>query len=341
MLKKLTTWYKAIPGYTIWILLVLFYFTTGAQISTLRGIYHALVLTSLQAIVYHVNLHRFLPKYYDHQKNKFRLANAVLIMSLVVLGTIAEAVFHHFLPQYSHPNFNLLGPFIFYTILALMAFWVGMTQYLVDKQEKNNIEIESLKRDKAENELKFLKTQINPHFLFNALNNIYSMAYTGDRSTPEKITMLSDMLRYVLYECESDYISLYKEVDYISSFLEFQQLKTEERQNIVFEAENYDDNYQIAPMLLVTFVENAFKHSKIEKDKEGFVKIELSQEPGRFHFVVENSIPDELPNQQSSFNKGIGIENAKNRLALLYPGKHRLDISSTGKEHKVVLELMR
>src|SRR5690554_5786519 len=128
-------------------------------------------------------------------------------MSLVVLGTIAEAVFHHFLPHYSHPNFNLLAPFIFYTRVALMAFWVGMTQYLVDKQEKNNIEIESLKRDKAENELKFLKTQINPHFLFNALNNIYSMAYTGDRSTPEKITSLPTFLPNYLNECKPIYFS--------------------------------------------------------------------------------------------------------------------------------------
>src|SRR5690554_5716186 len=96
MLKNITTWYKAIPGYTIWILLVLFYFTTGAQISTLRGIYHALVLTSLQAIMYHVNLHRILPKYYDHQKNKFHLANIgqveFVFLVIVVFGQNAVQV---------------------------------------------------------------------------------------------------------------------------------------------------------------------------------------------------------------------------------------------------------
>lgn len=216
-----------------------------------------------------------------------------------------------------------------------------MTKYLIDKQEKTNIELETLKRGKAESELKFLKTQINPHFLFNALNNIYSMAYTGDKSAPEKITMLSDMLRYVLYDCESDYISLYKEVDYINSFMEFQQLKTEKRQNIRFDIGNYDENYQIAPMLLVTFVENGFKHSKIEKDKNGFVNITISQTPEKFYFFVENSIPVEAAVPTPETKRGIGIENAKNRLNLLYPKKHKLEISNSNNIYKVELELYK
>jgi LytS/YehU family sensor histidine kinase len=225
----------------------------------------------------------------------------------------------------------------------VVAFWASITTYLIGRQEKINLEIEALKREKAESELKFLKTQINPHFLFNALNNIYSMAYTGDSSTPEKITMLSDMLRYVLYDCESDYISLYKEIDYISSFLEFQQLKTEERQNIEFNFGPYDDNYQIAPMLLVGFVENAFKHSKIEKDRDGFVKIYLWQNPTKFYFSVENSVPEVLLplGSNTARSGGIGIENAKSRLALMYPDRHQLEIASSENYHKVVLELYK
>jgi len=220
-----------------------------------------------------------------------------------------------------------------------VAFWGTMTRFLVEKPEKNKGELGKIKTEKAESELKFLKTQINPHFLFNALNNIYSMAYTGDKSAPEKITMLSDMLRYVLYDCESDYISLYKEIDYINSFLEFQQLKTENRQNITFNIGSYDENYQIAPMLLVTFVENAFKHSKIEKDKSGFVRIMLSQTDGDFHFIVENSIPPQQIAKKSNHDKGIGIENARNRLELLYPKKHELTIIHDESNYKIVLKL--
>lgn len=334
-------WYNRVASYAIWVILALFYFIMGLQINPARGLFHALLFVPMQYVVYNLNLKLFMPRFYDHDKNKFRYYNGLLILALAIFGTLMELLFRHYYKVPDVHRFTIYGPFVMHSILGLIAFWVSMTKFLIEKQEKINIEMESLKREKAESELKFLKTQINPHFLFNALNNIYSMAYTGEQSTPEKITMLSDMLRYVLYDCESDYISLYKEVDYINSFLEFQQLKTEKRQNISFNAGPYDDNYQIAPMLLVTFVENAFKHSKIEKDKSGFVTIHLSQTDDKFYFSVENSIPAELPPLPAGNDRGIGIENARNRLCLLYPDKHNLRISNQGTIHKVELELYK
>lgn len=339
--SKFTSWFKNLPTIAIWIVLFLFYFTIGAQLNLIRGLLLAAVLTPIQFTVYTMNLKRFMPRHYESNKKKFRLNNAVLILLLATFGVSLESIYFHFYPDMTPPHRGLIFPFIFHIVLCLVAFWVSMTKYLIDKQEKTNIEIETLKRGKAESELKFLKTQINPHFLFNALNNIYSMAYTGDKSAPEKITMLSDMLRYVLYDCESDYISLYKEVDYINSFMEFQQLKTENRQNIHFNIGSYDENYQIAPMLLVTFVENGFKHSKIEKDKNGFVNITISQTPEKFYFFVENSIPVEAVVPTPETKRGIGIENAKNRLNLLYPKKHRLEISNSNNIYKVELELYK
>ncbi|MGQ1889873.1 sensor histidine kinase [Thermophagus sp. OGC60D27] len=341
MLSKLSSWYKSFPSYAVWGMVALFYFSFGAQLSPVKGILLAVLLTPMQFTVYHINLKNLMPKYYDDHKGRFRLYNILLIFFLVVIVGTIEIVFYQFYPTLAPPNKSLIAPFIFHTIFCLMAFWVSMTKFLADKQEKNKVEIETLKREKAESELKFLKTQINPHFLFNALNNIYSMAYTGDDSTPEKITMLSDMLRYVLYDCESDMISLYKEVDYINSFLEFQQLKTEKRQNINFSIGSYDENYQIAPMLLVTFVENAFKHSKIEKDKAGFVDITLTQNSEAFCFSVENSIHPQQIHSKSRNTKSIGIENVKNRLSLLYPQKHNLNIIETPKNYKIILKLFK
>lgn len=332
---------KALPAYAIWIFLFLFYFSIGAQFNYVRGLYQALTATSLQFTAYYINLKILLPKYYDRDYVKYRFYAAILILILASAGTLFELLYNKMLPAYMVIESAAWKAFIFSLIFSTVAFWASITTYLIGRQEKINLEIEGLKREKAESELKFLKTQINPHFLFNALNNIYSMAYTGDSSTPEKITMLSDMLRYVLYDCESDYISLYKEIDYISSFLEFQQLKTEERQNIEFNFGPYDDNYQIAPMLLVGFVENAFKHSKIEKDRDGFVRIYLWQNPTKFYFSVENSVPEVLlPTANNTVRSGgIGIENAKSRLALLYPERHKLEITGSENYHKVVLEL--
>jgi len=339
--SKFTFWFKNLPTYAIWVVLVIFYFTIGAQLSTMRGLVMAVVIPPIQFTVYTLNLKKYMPRYYETDRKKFRIHNTLLIGMLATLGVSLDSLYFHFYPELRPPHNSHILPFIFHIILCLVPFWVSMTKYLVNKQEKTNIELETLKREKAESELKFLKTQINPHFLFNALNNIYSMAYTGDKSAPEKITILSDMLRYVLYDCESDYISLYKEVDYISSFIEFQQLKTEKRQNIRFNIGNYDENYQIAPMLLVTFVENGFKHSKIEKDKNGFVDITISQTPEKFYFFVENSIPHETTVRMPETKKGIGIENAKNRLNLLYPKKHQLEISNRSNIYKVKLELYK
>jgi hypothetical protein len=338
---KFNTLIKKLPNYALWVMLFLFYFAIGAQFNFVRGTYQALLLTFLQLTAYYVNLKCFMPKYYGSSKRRYNIFSLLFVLGLALFGVAMEIIYVKLLPEYAPPKLHLAGAFAFSLIFVLVAFWGGITKFLIGRQEKTNTELEALRRENAESELKFLKTQINPHFLFNALNNIYSMAYTGDKSTPEKITMLSDMLRYVLYDCESDYISLYKEIDYISSFLEFQQLKTENRQNIEFNIGLFDENYQIAPMFLVGFVENAFKHSKIEKDKSGFVSIYLWQSSEKFYFSVENSMPEVVAISSQIKLGGIGIENAKSRLALMYPNKHKLQITKTDNRHKVVLELYK
>ncbi len=341
MTSRTTKWYHILKGYAIWVILALFYFAMGSQLNVERGLFHALVFVPMQYIIYTANWKYFLPNFYDNRKNKIKYYNGILILSFTVFGVFIELLYREFFPAAFIHDFNFVGAFILYTILCATALWAGTTKFLIGRQEKVAIEIETLKREKAESDLRFLKTQINPHFLFNALNNIYSMAYTGDESAPEKITMLSDMLRYVLYDCESDSISLYKEIDYIHSFLEFQQLKTEKRQNISLKLGAYDENYQIAPMLLVTFIENGFKHSQIEKNKEGFVDIYLTQDSERFLFTVNNSIPEHSVQNPNGKSRGIGIENARNRLNLLYPNKHKLEIVNEGNRHKISLELYK
>ncbi|HLW09036.1 MAG TPA: sensor histidine kinase [Fermentimonas sp.] len=341
MTSKTTKWYHTLKGYAIWVILGLFYFAMGSQLNIQRGLFHAFFFVPMQYVIYTLSMKHLLPRFYDSKKNKIKYYNAILILSFTLFGVSVEVLYRKLFPGAFLHEFHFLSSFILYTILCLTALWAGTTKFLIGIQEKVSVEIETLKREKAESDLRFLKTQINPHFLFNALNNIYSMAYTGDESAPEKITMLSDMLRYVLYDCESDSISLYKEVDYIHSYLEFQQLKTEKRQNISLKLGTYDENYQIAPMLLVTFIENGFKHSQIEKNKEGFVNIYLTQDSERFLFTVDNSIPEHSVQNPNGKSRGIGIENARNRLNLLYPNKHKLEIVNEGNRHKISLELYK
>lgn len=323
----------------IWLGLAIYYFAIGNQISLLRGIINAVLFISIQLFIYVINIQYFLPKYYLTKKRRFYLYNIVIIATLSLIGVFIEYIFRGYFPDSFRHQFSPLWIFTMMNVLLGVSLWASITSFLIQHQEKVAIEMATLKREKAESDLRFLKTQINPHFLFNALNNIYSMAYTGDEAVPEKITMLSDMLRYVLYDCESDTISLHKEIDYISSFLEFQQLKTEQRQNITFEKDITEENFQIAPMLLVPFIENAFKHSKIEKNKDGFVDISIIQDKEKFIFKVVNSKPKDAVYANSNQPKGIGVENSHNRLKLLYPNKHSLKIDNFDDRFEVVLEL--
>jgi sensor histidine kinase YesM len=332
--------FLTIKPYMVWGILILFYFTVGMQSSFLKGIYFSVLFTFIQFVVYTANQKLLIPLFFETNKQKFYLFNFVglLIFTLITTLTDVFLLSRYFIP--SRPS-SLIFPFFLHTILGLVASWISISQYLLEKEKRTKIEIEELKREKAESELKFLKMQINPHFLFNAMNNIYTMAYTGDSSAPEKIAMLSDMLRYVLYECESDFISLRKEIEYINSYIEFQQMKTEREQNISFIHDNCSEDYLIGPMLLIPFIENSFKHSKIERDKSAYVRIELTQTQNKFTFRIVNSYPEFASASKISKEKGIGIENVRSRLELLYAGKYNLEVEKKSGEHSVFLELYK
>jgi sensor histidine kinase YesM len=319
--------------------LLLLYFAVGVQLSFQRGIYMSLLFIAMQFLVYTANNRFLIPSFFEKEKKKFYFINIIFLFATVSFFTTVDIAINKlfFLPE-NRPSL-IIFPFFLHSVLCVVALWASIGQYLTEKEKKTKIEIEELKREKAESELRFLKAQINPHFLLNALNNIYTMTYMGDKSAHEKIATLSDMLRYVLYDCESDLIPLNKEVEYIRSYIEFQQLKTERKQNITFLYNKEDENYMIAPMLLIPFIENGFKHSGIEKDRSGFVSILLSQTKEKLLFNVKNSRSGEKIPVKPPKDKGIGIENVKNRLELLYPGKYLLDVRADNHEYSIYLEL--
>ena len=178
----------------------------------------------------------------------------------------------------------------------------------------------------AESELKFLKMQINPHFLFNSLNNIYALSISNSEKTPESIHSLSEMLRYVIYDCERPKVPIEKEIHYIENFIELFKLRSSKRFNITFTNEVDNTLMEVAPMLFIIFIENAFKHSGIEKGGEAFVTISLKTSNNNVTFSVENSLP--TGNITKDGSSGIGLINAKKRLDIAYPNKHDLNIES-------------
>lgn len=209
---------------------------------------------------------------------------------------------------------------VVYTAVVMVSTVLESIQ-LHRQQERLSNQVE---REKLTAELKFLKSQINPHFLFNVLNNVYSLSIAKSEQTPEVVIRLSEMLRYMLYQSGHERASLEQEIVYIQNYTALQQLKDDEQLSVELELEVKNPSARIAPMILIPFVENAFKHSKIEDISHGWIKVRLTEQGNQFVFEVRNSLPG------SSFTKdptgGIGLSNVKRRLELEYPGKHQLDI---------------
>lgn len=208
-------------------------------------------------------------------------------------------------------------------IMSITALSTVLIETFSFAQQKERSEILS-KAELLRSELKFLKMQINPHFLFNALNNIYALSVTNSEKTQEGISTLSLMLRYVLYDCERPEVPLRKEWEYIKYFIELFKLKSSKDYKISFIKDVENDALMVPPMLFIPFIENAFKHSGIEKRGNSFVNISLIAKENVIEFSVENSLPSE-PFVRDAHG-GIGLQNVKKRLNILYPQTHQLDI---------------
>jgi len=188
-----------------------------------------------------------------------------------------------------------------------------------------------------EMEMKFLKSQINPHFLFNALNNIYALSIIKSDKTPDMILKLSDMLRFTLYESDSKKVKIGREIDYIINFIEFQKIKMDSEPNIKLDVSNCNKELKIEPMLLIPFIENSFKHGNIDNTKKGWLQIEIKTLGPILIFQVANSLPSIAINKDVV--GGIGVENVRKRLDKIYSGRYDLDISTNDSEFRVYMKI--
>jgi two-component system LytT family sensor kinase len=194
-----------------------------------------------------------------------------------------------------------------------------------------------LAKDKAEAELNFLKSQINPHFLFNSLNSVYFLIDKNNPDAREALHKFSDMLRYQLYEADGEKIPIEKEIDYLQDYVHLQQLRKDENYKVQFNCSPEVKNFSIEPLLLIPFVENAFKHISHKAKGDNFVKLDMARSNGYFEFSVENSCEKGIYTTEQ--HGGIGMNNVKRRLELLYPGTHQLNIIDDDDRFKINLKL--
>lgn len=224
---------------------------------------------------------------------------------------------------------------------ASITFTLGITMSLkmVRQWYERERVTENLERINMETELKYLKTQINPHFLFNSLNSLYALTLKKSDRAPELVLKLSEILRYVLYDGSEKWVALDKEINYLKSYLDLEKIRNGERLDFAFNVKGNPATKQVAPMLFLTFLENSFKHGINQKSEGGFVTIDMEIESDHLVFRIQNSKPKEKEKRLNGKAGGIGLENIKKRLALLYPDKHTLEIEDDGEQYSVNLNL--
>ena len=179
-----------------------------------------------------------------------------------------------------------------------------------------------------EMQLELLKGQIQPHFLFNTLNNLYGLTLSKSDKAPNVVLMISNLLDYLLYQCNAPEVSLQKEIDHLSNYLELQKIRYGANIEITFEVNGIVTDQKIAPSLLLPFVENSFKHGISNEVNDGFITIKLRVSDHNFYFNVENSKIRHDPTRKGHSSQGIGLGNVKKRLGLIYPKQHRLIIEN-------------
>jgi two-component system sensor histidine kinase LytS len=213
-----------------------------------------------------------------------------------------------------------------FTVMATF-FKISFDRLMLDKQRK-------------ENELRHLKAQLNPHFLFNTLNNLYGLSVAESKMLPGLMLRLSDLLRYSLYDTNQQYVSLQKEVEYIANYVELEKIRWNDSAAIRLEVQGDMEGQHIAPLLLIVFIENAFKHLSVAKGQQAYVRILLAVENGKLHVQVKNSLDTSLlPVQTGTRKGGLGLDNARKRLDLIYPDQYTLTINRLPESFEVELQI--
>lgn len=220
---------------------------------------------------------------------------------------------------------------LIYTVISVMiSFFVG---WIKAQQQKDELQKQS-----QQAEIALLRSQINPHFLFNTLNNLYSLVYRKSDEAPGALMKLSDILRYVLYECNTDKVSLKKELTYIQSYIELQQMRINTQNFIQFNITGNPEGKRISPMLLTTFIENAIKHGNKNVKAPGII-IDINCEDRIFKLQIINYL-SENESINKDPQKGIGMQNVRRRLELIYPERHELSINIRQNAYYVKLTLL-
>lgn len=312
-------------------------------IGTERGFLYALADGIIYVVFYGVlvyfNLLYLIPNYLT--KNKFMTYAALLILSALILTPLQMLILYFINHGYEDTQQAIIRNQFSFFVFAFLVSSTSTVFKITTDWVRNLREKQELQTQTMQSELRFLKSQINPHFLFNTLNNLYALTLKKSDKAPEIVIKLSEMMRYMLYECNERRVLLSKEVNYIRNYIDLESLRQGQNVSINFDVKGDLSEQTIAPLIFIPFLENAFKHGLNNHITEGFVNILLEVKHNDIHFNIENSKPDHIPLQQPNKPKsgGIGLVNIHRRLNLIYPEQYDLKIDNNPKTYAVDLHL--
>lgn len=277
-------------------------------------------------IAVYVNLRIHIPLFFN--KNKFKKFFIASFSTAFILATINISSIYILDIEGSHKlaiQYRMIWTIVHLSMFMTMTSLLHFTkEWIKLKDNENNIK--TLRNEKLAAELESLKGQLNPHFLFNTLNNLYSLSLVKSDDTPDMILRLSDLMSYIIYDSRVDFISLNKEIEFTENYIGLEKVRIQEHLDLNVEMNCSGDNRMIAPLLFMPFIENAFKYTSKDSDKSYInIKIEaLENEPIRLS--IENAKDTDIEENKDHEHSGLGIKNASKRLELIYPDKHRLSI---------------
>ncbi len=293
------------------------------------------------SLLVYFNLYVLLPRYL-YKNRLMEYAIAIVFSNLLIALVLLSIDTYIHTSAYIGDKEDLNDRLYFYTTQVVSNFWyIGSTSALKFARQllRNKLEMKQVEIEKLQTEIKYLTAQMNPHFLFNAINTIYVQVDRTNIEARETITQFSNILRYHLYECNASMVSLRKEITYLNNYLNIQRLRKSERYKITFQYNEVPEQVQIPPLLFIGFVENAFKYVSSDKEKENFVHIILSYSPGEIIFDIRNSKNTETTDTAIN-HTGIGISNIQRRLELQFKNRHHLQIDNSNDRYEVNLKLM-
>lgn len=261
----------------------------------------------------------------SHLYDKF-----VMNWSIAKLPFVSDELKEGALKDFNRPTLYFI---VSYTLNRILFVIIGFAFLIRSLQQDEQLKI--LKEQQLISELTYLKAQLQPHFFFNTLNNIYGLALKQDKGTAPLVAKLAEMMRYILYKAEEKVVLLQDEVAFINNYVEVEHVRYRSSININFETQGIDDKSEISPLLLLPFIENALKHGVQEEKKDGFVNIVICKIGNELTLEVNNSI-----SKTKKKSGGIGLINVKKRLDILYPKKHKLEVENDGEVYQVNLTLV-